>query len=452
MKTAAASPAVTISAWNAVSRATGFVRVLVVGAALGTTFLGNTYQSANLVSNVLFEVLAAGLLSAPLVPAFVRLLDRGRQADAERLAGALLGPTLVALGVVALVLAVGGRHVMHVLTLGVSDEAVRADEVRLGAFLLWFFLPQLLLYAVGAVATAMLNARRTFSPGAMAPVANNLVVIATMVAFMTVGPSVPSMTLSTGEKLLLALGTTGGVLAMTLVPVWRLRSVGMRLRPGFDWQAPGLQAVARSAMWGGVLLAGTQVLVAVTLVLANRVEGGVVAYQIAFTFFLLPFALITHPVMTAAYPTLASHADAERWSEFRTETGAALGRILRLVVPASLVLAVVAEPLLGLVELGAMERADTAFVGRVLAAYALGLAGYSAFQLLARAFTALGDARLPAMVGMTVTAAGIVLMLAGSSLADGRDRVAALGIAHALAVTAGALVLHSLLRRRLEAG
>src|SRR5207248_6806110 len=97
----------TITAWNAVSRATGFVRVLAVGAALGTTFLGNTYQSSNLVSNLLFEVLAAGLLSAPLVPAFVALLDAGRRDDAERLAGNLLGLALAALAVLVVVLALG---------------------------------------------------------------------------------------------------------------------------------------------------------------------------------------------------------------------------------------------------------------------------------------------------------------------------------------------------------
>ncbi|MDQ1375680.1 MAG: putative peptidoglycan lipid flippase, partial [Actinomycetota bacterium] len=71
--------AATISAWNTVSRITGFVRVLAVGAALGTTFVGNTYQSSNLVSNLLFELLAAGLLSAPLVPAFVALIDKGER-------------------------------------------------------------------------------------------------------------------------------------------------------------------------------------------------------------------------------------------------------------------------------------------------------------------------------------------------------------------------------------
>ena len=56
-----------ITAGNVASRLTGFVRVIAIGAALGTTFLGNTYQTANLVSNILFELLAAGLLSSILV-------------------------------------------------------------------------------------------------------------------------------------------------------------------------------------------------------------------------------------------------------------------------------------------------------------------------------------------------------------------------------------------------
>lgn len=454
MSTAAAvglgRPALTISAWNAVSRGTGFVRVLAVGAALGTTFLGNTYQSANLVSNLLFEVLAAGLVSAPLVPAFVGLVDRGRGPDAERLAGSLLGLVLSGLGIVVIVLALGRHGVMRLLTVGVDDPAVRAAQVRLGAFLLWFFLPQVLLYAVGAVASALLNAERRFAAVAMAPVANNVVVIATMATFMAVRPGAPSLALSGGEKLLLALGTTGGVMAMTAVPMMALRRAGVRLRPRLDLAAPGLGAVARTAVWGGVLLAVTQVLVGVTLVLANPVEGGVVAYQIAFTFFLLPFALVAHPVMTAVYPSLSAHALAERWDDFAAAVRSGLGRVLLLVVPAAALLAALAEPVLGAVRLGAVGADDAAFVGRVLAAYALGLAGYSAFQLSARAFTALGDARVPALVGVAVTAFGVVAMAAGVGVVDGRDRVVALGVAHSLAVTVGAVVLHVLLARRLE--
>src|SRR3989442_15478440 len=87
-----------ITAWNLVSRLTGFVRVIAIGAALGTTFLGNTYQSSNLVSNILFELLAAGLLSSVLVPTFVARVAKGKREEAEPLAGALRGAPLAGLG------------------------------------------------------------------------------------------------------------------------------------------------------------------------------------------------------------------------------------------------------------------------------------------------------------------------------------------------------------------
>src|SRR3712207_1622130 len=87
---------------TAVSRVLGAVRVLVIASVLGATVLGNVFQSSNALSTVLFELLAAGALSAVLVPSFVELLDRGDQRGAERLAGGILGRALVVLGLVSL--------------------------------------------------------------------------------------------------------------------------------------------------------------------------------------------------------------------------------------------------------------------------------------------------------------------------------------------------------------
>ena len=442
----------TITVWNAVSRLTGFVRVLAVGAALGTTFLGNTYQSSNLVSNLLFEVLAAGLLSAPLVPAFVAHFDAGRRADAERLAGNLLGLALAGLGVLVLVLALLATGVMRLLTSGVPDAHIRAAEVRVGAFFLWFFLPQALLYCIGAVASALLNADRRFAAVAFAPVANNIVVTATMLAYVAARHGATGLELSLAVRLLLALGTTAGVVAMTAVPLVALRRRGIALRLGVDWRQPGLGAVARIGAWGGVLLAGTQVLVGVTLLLANRVEGGVVAYQIAFTFYLLPFALLAHPLFTALYPRLAADAAAKRWDAFAEQLTAGVHRTALLVLPAAGLTGALGRPALRLVRLGALHPGDADLVARVLGAYAVGLVGYALFQLLARAATATGDARLPAVVGLGVTVAGTALMLIGVSATEGRDRVVALGIAHSVAMLGGAAVLLLLLRHRVGQG
>jgi putative peptidoglycan lipid II flippase len=134
-----------ITAWNLVSRLTGFVRVLAVGAALGTTFLGNTYQSANLASNILFELLAAGVLSSVLVPAFVAHIRTAGRDDADRLAGGVLGMLLAILGPIVLAGMLAGPWIMRGLTITVDDAAVRRAEIDQGALLLWFLLPQVLV-------------------------------------------------------------------------------------------------------------------------------------------------------------------------------------------------------------------------------------------------------------------------------------------------------------------
>src|SRR5688500_16482450 len=157
-----------MGAITAVSRSLGLVRVLVVSAVLGVSYLGNAFQASNSVSNVLFELLAAGALSAVLVPVFVDLLDRGEQREAERVAGAVLGAALLCLGALSIVGVVAAPLLARALSAGVPP-AVADEQRELTTHLLRFFVPQVLLYAAGTVATAILHARRRFALAAAAP-------------------------------------------------------------------------------------------------------------------------------------------------------------------------------------------------------------------------------------------------------------------------------------------
>ncbi|MGH9033293.1 MAG: lipid II flippase MurJ, partial [Acidimicrobiia bacterium] len=167
---------------TAVSRAFGFVRVLVIAAVLGTTYLGNAYQASNSFSNVLFELLAAGALSAVLVPTFVALLDGGNEPEAERLAGNVLGRALVWLGAVAVIGVVAAPWIARFLMSG-ADEAVRARQEDLSTFLLRFFIPQILLYALGTVSVAALYAKRRFVVTAVAPIGLTVTVVSALIVF-----------------------------------------------------------------------------------------------------------------------------------------------------------------------------------------------------------------------------------------------------------------------------
>jgi putative peptidoglycan lipid II flippase len=191
--------------------------------------------------------------------------------------------------------------------------------------------------------------------------------------------------------------------------------------------------------------------VGVTLVLANRVEGGVVAYHIAFTTFLLPFAVLAHPVLTTLYPELAAEAEVGRWPAFAQALGRGTRSIAFLVLPASALVAALAGPGLRLVELGALDTAGAGLVARVLAAYAVGLCGYAGLQLLTRASYATGDTRTPALVNAGVALGGSALMAVLFGLSTGTSRVVVLGLAHSAAMVAGAVALGVLVRRRVAA-
>lgn len=430
-----------VAAGNLVSRITGFVRVLAVALALGTTFAGNTYQTSNLVSNVLFELLAAGILSSVMVPPFVRLLDEGRKEDAERLAGSVLGLALAALGVVAVVGIAAAPWIMRALTIAVDDPAVRRQEIALGSFLLVFFLPQILLYALCAVATGLLHGSRRFVAAAFAPVANNVMVIATMLAFWSLAKGRPGVDLPASERLVLGLGTTLGVLAMAVVPLLALRRARVRLRPRWDLRQDGLRRLGRDGAWAAGLLGLNQLLIVTTLILANRIEGGVVAYHIAFQVFLLPFALLAHPVSTTIYPRLAATAQARRWDQFREQLGGGLATLGFLVLPAAALLVALAGPVFDVLRLGNLDADGAALAARLAAAFGLGLLGYAAFHLMVRASYAAGDTRTPTLVAFGVTAVGSAVMVVWFALGSGAGRLAAVGFGHSIAYLGGAAVL-----------
>jgi putative peptidoglycan lipid II flippase len=298
------------------------VRVLVVAAVLGTTFLGNTYQTANTVPNIVFELVAAGVLTAVLLPSLVRLLDGPDPGVGEHVARSVLGIVGAALAAIAVIGMVLAPTIMRALLSGAPAGDIRDDQVRVGTLLLRCFLPQLVVYAAGMVATGVLHARGSFALPAIAPAVNNVVVTATYVWFwlLTRGEA-PGLDLGLAEQLVLGLGTTAGVVAFCALPVVAAIRGGVSLRPRFDARHPEVRRLARLGGWAVVQLAGTQLLLVVVLVLANGVEGGVVAYQLAFTVFLLPHAVVALPVATALYPVLARAVGAGDGRSFAAATG-----------------------------------------------------------------------------------------------------------------------------------
>jgi putative peptidoglycan lipid II flippase len=327
-----------------------------------------------------------------------------------------------------------------------ADEEVRDAGVPL----LRLFLPQILFYGWMALGAAVLNARRRFAVPAFAPILNNVVVCGALVAFgLRFGAEADTSSVvdDTTGLLLLGLGTTLGIVAMT-VPLWpAMRAAGLRWRWRFRPRDPAVTTVVRRSGWTLGYVAANQVGLAVMLAVSGRtLEGLPSAYTYAFIFFQLPHGLIAVSLMTTFVPALSSawrNGDVER---YRTGFDRGLRLLWTGVVPATVVLAVAAHPIAGLLDRGAFDDAAAARTGDVLAMMALGLPGFSAYLFALRGFYAQGDTKTPFLLNLVENGVQVALTIA---LVPTLDRAGtALGIAYAVAYSLAAVLSLGVLTRR----
>lgn len=403
---------------TSLSRLTGFLRIAAMAFALGITEtrLADSYNTANVTPNLIYELVLGGVLSSVLVPVFVEWMQtRGREASWD-VARRLFTLAFVSLSAIAVVTIVAAPWIVRLYTIrgGPDQELTR----ELATFLLRWFMPQIVFYGLGAIATGLLNAHRRFAAPMFTPILNNLVVIGTFLLFAAMpGPAPGSGEVATGaQQLVLGVGTTLGVVAMTLALWPSLRATGFRFawRPG--WRDEAISRIVRLAGWVVVYVAANQAgyLVVILLALAN--QGDYAAYGYAFILFQLPHAIFTVSIVTALLPAMSS-----RWADGDTAgMRALLARGIRatgvILIPAALgYIAIGREIVRLLLEHGATEPRSGELVADVLALFAIGLFFFSAFQLLLRAFYAMQDTRTPALINigsfLVNTAANLLFVL-----------------------------------------
>ncbi len=448
---ALARNSLSVAQWTLVSRLSGFARVVVVAAALGPTYLGNTFQATNTMPALVFELLTGTLVAGTLVPALVRHVDSGDAKEAERVAGGLLGTALAGFGVIVVLGIAGAPLLFSLLSATVDDPATAEAQRDTGIVLLALLMPQVVFYAVAAIAGAVMNAHGRFALAAAAPALENVGVILTMVVFVVsfgAGGDVESV--GTAELVVLGVGTTAAVALHAAAQWWGARRVGVVLLPRRGWRDPELRELLRAGKPSLGYAALNAVRFFALIVAANSIAGGVVAFSLALNFYFLPTALAARPVSLALLPRLARLYQSGRLERFRDEFVHGLGLIAFLVIPAATAYLVLAEPLARAASFGELANSDAvALVAASLASLAVGVLGEAAFVMGTNAAYALDDPVSPfrAMVLRTVvTLAGVPVAL---SVDSGPGVLVALGLAVSLGNAAGVLDLVWRILRRL---
>jgi putative peptidoglycan lipid II flippase len=333
-----------------------------------------------------------------------------------------------------------------------GSPAERAQAIEVGGQLLAMFMPQIVFYGVGAVMTGLLNAHRRFGVPMFAPILNNLVVIAVGLTFhAVVGQQVPQVgEVTTGEKLLLGLGTTAGVAAMTLVQWPFLRRIGFRFHFVWNWRDRAIRKMATLSVFSVGYVITNQLGYLLVMVLAYGVQGGYTAYTNAFIFFQLPHGVFAVSVMTALLPPMSEQAVARDWDAFRASLSRGIRLTAAVLLPAALgYLALAGSIVRLLLEHGVVTQASISLLVPVLQVFVLGLVPFSTFQLVLRAFYALQDARTAFLVNLVAVAVNAIVNLALFNVLPEQWKIPGLAMGHVAHYTVGSVLLLYLLSKRI---
>lgn len=368
-----------------VSRVTGFIRTWAMAAAIGMSLLSSSYQVANNLPNMLYELVMGGMLVTAFLPVYMGVRrEQGREASNEYV-GNLLGILLLLLGgisVLGTVFAPGFIWTQSFL----SGDGGSMDTA---AFMFRFFAIQILFYGLGSVFSGVLNAHRDYFWSTFAPVLNNVIVIASFMAFAPVSAQF-------GEQagiILIAAGTTLGVFVQMACQIPALGKHGVHPHIHIDFKDPALRqtiALGIPTLLATVcMFVSTSITNSAALVVQPETGPSVIAY--ARLWYTLPYALIAASLSTALYTELSHDAQEKDYDSVRTGISRGVAQMLFFLIPFAMYLIVFARPLNMIYCAGKFDESGVALVSEFLIYLALSLPLYGVVVLMQKSFSALLD-------------------------------------------------------------
>ena len=392
-----------VSAATFLSRVLGLLRDQVFAAWFGAGTAADAFNMAFRVPNLVRDLFAEGAMSASFVPTFTQWREQQGDEAAWALGRQLMSTLLaVLLGLCAL----GWLFAPQLLHLMAGGFGAVPGKLELTVSLTRIMLPFLPAVALAAAAMGMLNARGVFFLPALAPALLN-------VGMIVFGLALIPVCRAAGWPVIMAMafGVVLGGLLQFVCQLPALHRLGFRLRFEIPTWHPGVRRVALLMLPATVGLAATQLNIFVSQAIAAGFREGSVSWlQYAFRLMQLPIGLFGVAVATVSLPALSRAAARNDVPELRSTLSESVRLVFLLTVPAALLLAVMARPVVALLfQHGRFHAVDTVATAGALVMYCVGLPAFAAVGIFARAFYALGDTRTP--VRSTFVAVGVNLAL-----------------------------------------
>lgn len=422
-----------------ISRVTGFLRTAALASVLGLTAkqMADSFNLANITPNIVYDLVLGGVLSSLFIPVFVEYLKTKDEGEAWHVANAVFNITLVLLTSITILLCIGAPWVIKAQTfLSHGRGQMEADA----AFLLRFFIFEVVFYGFCAIYTGILNSYKHFTIPAFAPIANNIVVIATVIVYYFYP-----------NKYVLAIGATLGVAAMAFIQLPWVRRTGFRYKPLWDTRHPAVRKIGRLAIPVLAYVLIHQIGLWVVNILAAQISGGISAYQYGWIFFQLPYGIVAVSIITALFPTLAEQHVRNDTERMVASTSLGIRTTAFVIIPSSVAYAILATPIVRLLlqRLNFGDR-DTQMLASVVLFFVIGLFFFAFFMLALKVFYSMQDTKTPMVIAGVIVALNIAVdFIYFYGFSTDVARVSGLALGNTTAHVVGAVIAWMVLSRRL---
>lgn len=376
-----------IAAGNIASRILGLVRETVIAGLFGATGFVSAFRVAQIIPTMLYDLLVGGLVSSALVPVFSQQAERNRT-DLWHLASLLLSLAVILLGILIVALELAAPQIAFLMAGGFDDDllVVTARLIRLTT-------PAVLFLGLSGIITGLLHALRRFTlPAFTATIFNAAIVVVALLGVYVFNWGIEA----------LAVGLLLGAFLQVALQLPGLRDA--RLRFVINLHHPGLRRIGKLYLPVILGLVISQVAIALDRNFASRTgEQSIAWMQFATTIIQFPLGLISAAVSLAILPTLSRLASANKTdlNEFMDTLAQGLRLVLVLIIPATVALFVLAQPIVALLfQRGNFTPFDTQQTALALRFYLLGLSFAAIDQPLIFAFYARQNTLTPALVGL----------------------------------------------------
>lgn len=400
------------------SRILGLVREQVFAAFFGPGVANDAFNIAFRIPNLLRDLFAEGALSAAFVSTFSRTLTQKGEREAWRLANLVSNGLVLVLSVIVIAGIVFAPQIVDLL-FEPANAAQAQSAYQLTVKLTRILFPFLVMVSLAAVAMGILNSKDRYGVPASASTMFN---VGSIIGGLFFAYLFAPEYIANGASALIhqyklprddagaasaitgmAIGTLVGGIMQWLIQVPSLRSVGFRWQPIISFRDEGVRQVMRMMAPAIIGSAALQVNLVINTTFATSLgEGRVSWLQFAFRLIYLPIGMFGVAISTATLPVASRAAAAENLEEFRQTIAQALRLTFLLTIPSAVGLIVLNRPIIALIYQhgGRFTDYDTAQTGAALAYYTVGLTAYSAVRVLAPAFYALKDTRVPMMASL----------------------------------------------------